>query len=82
MITRLNPKSLVAIAMQTGGKYFEISERTNDVNRLINEISFIEGEVQDTRQANVADNKYFYFLGIALVLIALDVLISVNTLKL
>jgi len=82
VITKLQPESLIAIAMQTGGKYYEISERTNDVSRLINEISLIEGEVRDTRQADVADNKYMYPLFLALVLLALDVLISINTLKL
>ncbi|MBK8293069.1 MAG: aerotolerance regulator BatB, partial [Flammeovirgaceae bacterium] len=41
----------------------------------------IEGQVRDTRLVDVSSNRYFYFLLAALLLLVLDVLISVRTVK-
>jgi len=43
VVTKLNPKSLKALAAKTGGKYFEINETHSDISRLINTIGNIEG---------------------------------------
>lgn len=79
VVTRLNSSSLQTIASKTGGQYFEINETKNDISRLINTISRIEGELKDTRFVDVSANRYYYFLLAALVLILLDVLINVKT---
>ena len=63
------------------GKYFEINGTKNDVNRLISTIKNIEGELRDTRSMDVSTNKYYYFLGLALILILLDVLIKINVIR-
>jgi Ca-activated chloride channel family protein len=81
VVTRLDSRSLRKLAAQTGGKYFEVSEERNDVERLINTIRNIEGEIQDTRELNVAENKYFYFLAIAGIILVLDLLFSVRVIK-
>jgi Ca-activated chloride channel family protein len=81
VVSKLNPTSLKSLASKTGGKYFEINETRNDVSRLINTVSKIEGELMDARFVDVSANKYYYFLIAALVLLALDVLINVKTLK-
>lgn len=79
VVTRLNPTSLQALASRSQGEYFEINETKNDVSRLISTIVRIEGELRDTRIVDVSANRYFYFLLIAVVFIALDVLINVKT---
>jgi len=81
VITKLENNSLKKIAAKTGGKYFEISDKTNDVARLISAIKNIEGEIQDTRELDVAENKYFYFLAIAGIILAIDLLTSVRILR-
>ncbi len=81
VVSKLNPTSLKALASKTGGKYFEINETRNDVSRLINTVSKIEGELMDARFVDVTANKYYYFLITALVLLALDVLINIKTVK-
>ncbi|MBX2966916.1 MAG: VWA domain-containing protein [Cyclobacteriaceae bacterium] len=81
IVTKLNPKSLQSLASKTGGRYFEINESRNDVARLINTINSIEGELMDARFIDVSANKYFYFLLIAVILLALDVLLHVKTIK-
>ena len=82
VVTRLNPESLTNLANKTGGTYFEINGRVNEVEKLINTIKNIEGELRDAKQLNVTDNKYIYFLALALALLALDILITVKTIKL
>jgi len=82
VVTKLNSESLRKLANTTDGKYYEISDSRNDIERLINNISAIEGEVREARQIDVSANKYFYFLGAALLLILLDVLINVKTVRL
>ena len=81
VVSRLNAGSMKELAARTGGKYFEISETSNDISRLINYISLLEGEVRDTRKVDVSNNKYFYFLIAALMLMAFDLLISLRTVR-
>ncbi len=81
VITKLNPDELKSLAIKTEGKYFEINESRNDVERLINTLNQIEGELKDTRVMDVSSNKYFYFLGAALLLMMFDVLSTIKTIK-
>lgn len=81
VITRLDSRSLQSLASKTGGQYFEINETKNDVSRLINTISRIEGELRDTRFVDVSANRYHYFLLIALFLLVLDVMVNVKTVR-
>jgi len=79
VVTKLNSRSLRSIADKTGGQYFEINDNKNDVSRLINTISRIEGELRDARLVDVTANKYFYFLAMAVVLLLLDIMLNVKT---
>lgn len=79
VVTKLNSRSLRSIADKTGGQYFEINDSKNDVSRLINTISRIEGELRDARLVDVTANKYFYFLALAVVLLLLDLMLNVKT---
>jgi len=81
VITKLNTNSLKKLAQLTSGQYFEISDKRNDINRLIQAISQIEGETREARLVQASDNKYYYFLVIALLLIALDILVSIKILR-
>lgn len=81
VVSKLNSTSLQSLANKTGGKYFEINGTRNDVSRLINTISKIEGELMDARFVDVTANKYYYFLIAALILLAMDALINIKTVK-
>ena len=81
VVSKLNIKSLRSLADKTGGQYFEINATQNDVSRLINTIGKIEGELRDARFVDVSANRYFYFLGFALLLLVIDVLINVKTVR-
>jgi Ca-activated chloride channel homolog len=81
VLTKLNPRSLRDLANKTGGQYFEINETKNDISRLINTISKIEGELRDARFVDVTANKYFYFLAVASLLFMLDIVINIRTVR-
>tara|TARA_B100000989_G_scaffold228875_1_gene175829 strand:+ start:1578 stop:2549 length:972 start_codon:yes stop_codon:yes gene_type:complete len=72
VITKLNSSSLKETADKTGGKYYEISKNKNEINQMITEIKNIKGDIIDQQTSNISENKYFYFLLSALVLIAVD----------
>ena len=72
VITKLNSSSLRETADKTGGKYYEISKNKNEINQMITEIKNIKGDIIDQQPSNISENKYFYFLLIALVLVAID----------
>lgn len=82
VVSKLNNSSLKKIASDTGGKYFEINESRNDVERLINSINDIEGELRDAKQVDTAANKYYYFLALALFLMLFDALLKVKIIRL
>ena len=82
VITRLDPSALKELANLTNGQYFEINKQENEVERLINVIQSIEGEVRDARTVEASANKYYYFVAAALALLALDLLMSLKVIKL
>lgn len=81
VVSRINPKALKQYASETGGKYFEINDTKNDVDRMINAIDDIEGELRDSKKVDTKANKYFYFLAIAFALMMIDALISIKIIR-
>ncbi|MEM9673724.1 MAG: VWA domain-containing protein [Cyclobacteriaceae bacterium] len=81
VVSTLDPEALQQLASQTGGQYFEISDRQDDTERLISSISQIEGELRDSRQIDASANKYFYFLLVGVVLFLLDHLLKFKTVR-
>lgn len=82
VVTKLNSKSLKDLADMTGGDYFEIGKNRNDVNRLITSIGNVKGEFRASQFIDASSNKYYYFLGVAFILMLIDVLITVKVVKL
>jgi Ca-activated chloride channel homolog len=81
IVSKLNASSLKALASKTDGQYFEINENRNDVSRLINTISKIEGQLRDARMVDVSANRYFYFLLAAFIILLLDILVGIKTVR-
>jgi Ca-activated chloride channel family protein len=81
VVSKLNSNELKQIASKADGQYFEINDSKNDVSRLINTITRIEGELREARYVDVTANKYFYFLVAAFALLLLDILINVRTVR-
>jgi Ca-activated chloride channel family protein len=78
---RLQAEDLKSISSRTGGRYFEINRDKNEVNSLIEAIQNIEGEVWDVQVVDIGANKYFYFLFVGLVILLLDMLFTINLMR-
>ena len=72
VVTKLNSNSLKETASYTGGKYFEISNEMNQTDNLISGIVNIKGDYIESKTVDVTENKYFYFLFSALILMLID----------
>ena len=48
---------------------------------MISTISNIEGELRDARFIDVTANKYFYFLAAAALLLVIDILVNIVTVR-
>jgi Ca-activated chloride channel family protein len=81
VLVRLNSSDLKEISSRTNGKYFEITGDKNEINSLIEAIQGIEGEVWDVQVVDISANKYFYFLFFALVILLLDILFTINIMR-
>ncbi|MEQ9442880.1 MAG: VWA domain-containing protein [Cyclobacteriaceae bacterium] len=81
VVSKLAPTALKQLATQTGGQYFEISDRQDDTERMISSISQIEGELRDSRQVDTSANKYFYFLLLGVLLFLMDHLVKLKTVR-
>lgn len=79
--TKLNSGYLQELVKTANGKYFEINNQTNSIAEVVSAINSVENRLIDSRKVAVVSNKYRYFLMAALVLIALDVLVTVSTFK-
>ena len=82
VVSKLNTGVLQVIAEETNGRFFEVSERKNEIPELINTIQEIKGQKLDVRNIDVTSNKYAYFAWAALILLILDVLITIKVISL
>lgn len=82
VISKLDENAMQRLAQQTNGSFYVVNNERNEMGKVINAINSREGQLIDRRRVAVVTNKYYYFLGIALALLALDVLITVRTFRL
>ena len=82
--SRLREASLLQVAAQTGGRYVPLNDREDGLPTLLAGLRNLPPATSATatRQVAVADNRYRYPLGVALVILLLDSLITVRVLRL
>jgi Ca-activated chloride channel homolog len=78
--SRLNRDFLRSLTQPIQGWYSDISDDLAD--DLMLNLRTLPGRTIDQRRIAVSTNKYYYFLGAALLLILLDILITVRTFRL
>lgn len=81
VLTKLEPEGLKQVAQQTNGLYFEVNQSISEVPRLLSAVNAVKSEVRQTKVVEVASNKYMYPLLAALLLIVLDVLWTLQVLR-
>ncbi len=73
--TSLDEATLENIARETGGRYLRATPGENELDRLADEISEMAGTEFEARQVTQYEEQYQIFLGIALLLMVLEVLV-------
>lgn len=81
VISRLEEPALLKMAEETSSDYFQIGNDRVETEALMQAITQAQTHRIDTRTVGVANNKYYYFLAIALLLMTLDVLITFRTFR-
>ncbi len=82
VISKLDEDFLQNLATNSKGFYYQLNNEKNEINRMISDINNANGTLVDTRTVTVVSNKYYYFLGAALFLLLMDVLITIGTFRL
>jgi Ca-activated chloride channel family protein len=81
VVSKLNAPYLVNLTKTLNGKYFQLTNQVNGVSDLLKEVDRVESNWIDTRKMTVANNKYHYFVILALILMIIDILFTVRTIK-
>ena len=84
VVSRLREAPLLQVAAQTGAQYVALNDRENGLPTLLTSLRNLPPATSaaTARTVAVADNRYRYPLGIALVLLLLDSLLTVRILRL
>ncbi|MFD2933786.1 vWA domain-containing protein [Spirosoma flavum] len=80
--SRLNRPFLQELARDGRGQYIEADANGLYVNELADIIRSLKGRTIDQHRAAVSTNKYYYFLLVALGLLALDLIVTIRTFRL
>ena len=80
--SRLNRSFLQGLARDGRGQYVDVGSSRRYVDELAGILQSLKGRVTDQQRMAVSTNKYYYFIWIALVLMALDLIITVRTFRL
>ena len=84
VVSRLREAPLLQVAAQTGGQYVALNDRENGLPALLSGLRSLPpaAGAGTARTVAVADNRYRYPLGVALVLLLIDSLLTVRVLRL
>lgn len=81
VISKLNANYLINLTKSLNGKYFQLTNQDNEVAQMLKEADKVDSNWVDTRKMTVANNKYYYFVLLALILMVVDILVTVRTIK-
>jgi Ca-activated chloride channel family protein len=79
--SRLQDATLLQLAAQTGGQYVELNDKQNGLPRLTSSLRNLQGPTEQIQTMAVADNRYRLPLAVALLLLALDVVLTVRVIR-
>jgi Ca-activated chloride channel family protein len=79
--SRLQEAPLLQLAAQTNGRYLELSDTQNGFPTLLTLLRNAPAAIQQVRTVNVANNRFRYPLSAALLLLALDVILTIAVIR-
>jgi Ca-activated chloride channel family protein len=75
VLSRLGEETLSKIALETGGKYFRISERDQEIEDIASLVSGMEGEELESQLFRRFQERYYWPLGLALCFLLAEALV-------
>jgi Ca-activated chloride channel family protein len=75
VLSRLGEETLSKIALETGGKYFRISERDQEIEEIASLVSGMEGEELESQLFRRFQERFYWPLGFALCLLVAEALV-------
>ncbi len=75
VLSRLGEETLSRIALETGGKYFRISERDQEIEEIATLVSGMEGEELESQLFRRFQERYYWPLGLALSFLLAEALV-------
>ncbi|MFA5857918.1 MAG: VWA domain-containing protein [Elusimicrobiota bacterium] len=75
VVSKLDETTLQKIAMLTGGKYYRATGGDIEVQRIYDDISSMEKKELQSKLFSKYEDRYQYFLGIALLLLLLELIL-------
>lgn len=78
VLTRLNDEILKKIAGETGGKYYHGTNTEDELEAIYNDLAKIEATEYGAKRITDYEDRFYYFLAPAIILLLLDFLISYN----
>ncbi|WP_375417507.1 VWA domain-containing protein [uncultured Hymenobacter sp.] len=79
--SRLREAPLLQLAAQTSGRYLELNDRQNGFPTLLTLLRTAPAPTQQVRTVSVAHNRYRFPLAAALLLLALDVVLTITIIR-
>lgn len=81
VISKLNLTTIQSVLTKTNGKYFRLNQEHNDIDALVTTILELKSSRIDERKFKAENNRYYYFLWVALILIIFDIAFTVRIIK-
>ncbi|MGH9334565.1 MAG: hypothetical protein ACRD21_12545, partial [Vicinamibacteria bacterium] len=75
VLSRLDEETLSRVALETGGKYFRISERDKEIDEIAKLVSGMEGEELESQLFRRFQERFYWPLGIALAFLLVETLL-------
>lgn len=81
VVSKLNTVTIQSIINKVSGKYFRLNQNQNDINAILDSFAQLKNTRIDERKFMVDNNRYAYFLWVALLLISIDIILTVRVVK-
>ncbi|GAA4349744.1 VWA domain-containing protein [Hymenobacter saemangeumensis] len=81
VVSQLQEAPLLQLAAQTGGQYVELNDQHNGMGTLASTLRNLQAPTEQTRTIAVADNRYRWPLAAALMLLAIDVVLTITVIR-
>lgn len=79
--SHLQDATLLQLAAQTGGQYVELNDKQSGLSHLTAGLRNLQGPTEQIRSVAVADNRFRWPLTLALLLLALDAVLTIRVIR-